>query len=397
MPKSCWLVLAWLLAPAAPLLALGPEGPIEEVSLSEENFFDLLSYQYPAQWDREFHAHPSGLRATVGSLSQERFYQHQELVLDQPLGDQVGFGYRYLENSLYYSATPTQQAYFRFGQPWHLDLVGFPAAAKKDGDLGWAFGYGLRHRGFYFRASRLYENLLYNQKNRSPGLAEVTDQSVNNPVTDRLEVTWQGGGDWYLNGDWSHQATASHRWNQGALETRRSGTQYQGRVEWGTERVWGLRVLGERVFKEEWALSSRRQDLGYRWEELYTRWPVAPDWELTLGGQQGRFWDQVGADDPLSRFSSDLASRQVYGQALVTQKEGLQWLLALQGGRAELTQRYPFSRDDQDLRGVQLKASLGAVFFEADHWRLYLNSTWDLDLIIGRQWDGGNLQLMLFF
>jgi len=116
-----------------------------------------------------------------------------------------------------------------------------------------------------------------------------------------------------------------------------------------------------------------------------------------LGGQQGRFWDQVGADDPLSRFSSDLASRQVYGQALVTQKEGLQWLLALQGGRAELTQRYPFSRDDQDLRGVQLKASLGAVFFEADHWRLYLNSTWDLDLIIGRQWDGGNLQLMLFF
>src|SRR3989339_581879 len=165
MPKSCWLVLAWLLAPAAPLLALGPEGPIEEVSLSEENFFDLLSYQYPAQWDREFHAHPSGLRATVGSLSQERFY-------------------RYQENSLYYSATPTQQAYFRFGQPWHLDLVGFPAAAKKDGDLGWAFGYGLRHRGFYFRASRLYENLLYNQKNRSPGLAEVTDQSVNNPVTD---------------------------------------------------------------------------------------------------------------------------------------------------------------------------------------------------------------------
>ena len=397
MPKSCWLALAGLLFFATPLLALGPEGAIEEVSLFEENFFDLLSYQYPAQWEKEFSRHPLGMRATVGSLSQERFYQHQELVLDQPLGDQVGFGYRYLENSLYYDSPPFQQAYFRFGQPWRLDLIGFSAAAKKNGDLGWAIGYGLRHQGLYLRASRLYENLLYNQKNRSPGLAEVTDQAIQSPVTDRLEVTWQGEGNWYLNGDWSHQATSRHSWNRGALETRRSGTQYQGRIEWGREWVWGLHLKGERVFKEELADSSRNQDLGYRWEELYTRWPVVPNWELTLGGQQGRFWDQVDADERLSRFSSDLSSRQLYAQALVNSKEGLQWFLALQGGQAALTQRYPFSRDDKDLLGQQQKASLGAVFFEAERWRLYLNSTWDLDLIVGRQWDGGNLQLVMFF
>jgi hypothetical protein len=46
---------------------------------------------------------------------------------------------------------------------------------------------------------------------------------------------------------------------------------------------------------------------------------------------------------------------------------------------------------------VELKAGVGVVLQEAGSYRAFFNTTWDLDIFVHRQWDGGNVQLQWLF
>jgi hypothetical protein len=59
---------------------------------------------------------------------------------------------------------------------------------------------------------------------------------------------------------------------------------------------------------------------------------------------------------------------------------------------------YDYTRtgDDND-SGYKLKAGLGVIFFKTDRINFLVLSTWAVDSIAEGQWDGGNMQLQLFY
>ncbi|MDT8446708.1 MAG: hypothetical protein RRB13_07415 [bacterium] len=396
-----WILLfLFLLALPSPGSAYFDEDwEIKPHYLAEEAFFDLLAYQYPADWEQRFTAQRNGLRSTVGSISMEDFYQHLEVHLAQDLGSDLDFGYHYEETSLYKPTRPSQEAYLAWGRPWRFDLLGFPSQDKSQGDLGWAVGYGRRHETKYFRASRLYQNALYNEKRKTDEVSAVLDEAVVTPVTDRVEWVWREEGGYFLAGEaiWEHRA--EHRWLEPELTRSHQAQKLRLRGEWGGEQALGIKAISDRQRRTQVSAEQERtaQDLGFYWLEAYGRTTLLEKLQIQLGSQRGRFENQITADRAADRYQNKLDSAQLYGQIRYRSSAHSEWFTSLQAGPSHLVKRFDDSNNDIDSQTTQLKASLGYLLSKLDRWQLYLNSTWDLDVIHYRQWDGGNLMVQMFF
>jgi len=91
-----------------------------------------------------------------------------------------------------------------------------------------------------------------------------------------------------------------------------------------------------------------------------------------------------------------LKSDQIYSKWQWYLNDHSNALYALQAGSFHL-----YKKQDRiielDDKGIQIKATIGYIYHKKDKYQLVINSTWDLDLIQDRQWDGGNVLFIFYF
>ena len=131
--------------------------------LEQENFLDWRAYQDLIQWRYAWYEARNGLKINVGSLSQERFYWHEDIRFQIDFHEAVTFLYE-LKQDEFYRATPVyQEAEFRFGRDVAFGMIGFAPHEKRYHNLGAAFEYGRRASLKYVRLSCLRMHSGFNE------------------------------------------------------------------------------------------------------------------------------------------------------------------------------------------------------------------------------------------
>lgn len=149
------------------------------------------------------------------------------------------------------------------------------------------------------------------------------------------------------------------------------------------------------VTAEEPAL---QQELTWGWLDVLVSGRLAPEDRLTVGWMGALFRNHIRASSSEAAFRHRLSSEQVYGFWQHDHSSWVQMVYALQAGPVHLAQddgAEPDVRIREDR--YEFKAGVGVVLHEQYRYRFFFNSTWDLDIVDKRQWDGGNVQLQLFF
>jgi len=370
--------------------------------LGTENFFDLKAYQPPLSWQREWNQSPSGMMATVGSLSMERFYIFQQLRLSQPIVHNLGINYEYLEDSIYKPSPAFQEASFWYGAPWNAAIIGFPAHNKRLGHMGAALGYGQRGQPLYFRASRLSQNALYNEKNVPDYAHQVEDKYVTTPVAYRVELSWVLESIVSIQLDYSKDQSSELEIIEPKIAKTHRGSKVDLFAEWGDPResTWGVVVKQKRDLKGHRYRRDPRlnedQIIHFQWSEFFHQLVWAEDSTLTIGVQQGDFSSNRSQGDFENDFNHHLKTTQAFGKLQLPNDSSSEFLFSLQAGKIKKQVQEAFNEAEKE-NSVQVKGSAGLILFVQDQYRVYLNSTWDLDTFSGRQWDGGNLMVQFLF
>jgi hypothetical protein len=145
-------------------------------------------------------------------------------------------------------------------------------------------------------------------------------------------------------------------------------------------------------------VASLNQTLLLRWWDFYGGTHLGAGDFLTFGYLDASFANKIGSTDSVSRFRTELTTRLVYSTWETSPASWLHGLFGLYAGNAHSTTREGIEpAQSGNENHTQLKASAGLILEEASKYRFLFNSTWDLDLIDQRAWDGGNVQVQLFF
>ncbi|OGG96194.1 MAG: hypothetical protein A2527_04660 [Candidatus Lambdaproteobacteria bacterium RIFOXYD2_FULL_50_16] len=365
--------------------------------LQLENFLDIKAYQPPIQWERDYWAADAGFSGSVGSLSMERFYLKYDLKLDQELSETTGFSYRYQEEQIYESNPAQQEFGFRLGSSWRFDLYGRPAHDKRFGGLGLGFGYGKPQGPQYVRLGRLYQNPLYNQKSTPSDDGPITSEAVETPTEDRF-LGHSFGPNHFIWFDFSLMRPSQLRQLDSGRTYFHQGFKAQGRAEGGRELVWGFwgRLEEQRRREQQSGNPAQSQKIELGWADIYLRQTWGP-LNLTLGAQRATFRNHIEAEDLAEQYLHHLETDLVYTHLEWAQTPGSTWILGLISGPAWTQKQFAEVFKNSEEQSQQTKANIGLVLHQSNRWRLYFNTSWDLDHPYPRPWDGGNLMAELLF
>lgn len=377
---------------------------IEKHTLDEENFLDWKAYQHPFPWRYDLYTAPNYFRGTVGSLSQKQFYFFEQIRLEKDLGKYGTVLYFEEEDSFFRAEPIYREVELRLGRGVYASVLGFPRAEKINGHQGYALAYGERTDWTWLRVTHLDQFRLFNQENTGAARFDVE------PELNRLDARAFPGERVFFQVELrDERPTVLRTPSDDSAESRREF--YEGRkgeavldVHWSADVVTGLHVRRqiEKRRREPFGVSTvtpARQTLELTWADLYAAVTLAGGSVIEAGVYHGAFRNDIAADAPAERFDHHLLTDAAYGVWTYPYSDWWQWVFSFQAGEADLVERDgalpPTSHVDE--RSGQLKAGVGFVMQEAESYRFLFNTTWDLDIIDQRQWDGGNVQLIFLF
>lgn len=379
---------------------------IEPHFLEEENFLDWKAYQNPTSWRYAWYTTRNGFSGTVGSLSQKRFLFAQEIKLDVDVGRHGTFSYFQSEDSFFRPDPIFQQVEFRLGERIYGSILGFPAHDKRLIEVGFAVGYGRRYEWEYVRYSHLDQGRYYNEKNPDDNRYQQT------PTLDRIELRRFFNERVFVQVDIKWERKARFEEFDPEMQRRYEGLEADITVDWWRGETQGL--PGERLIGATWSidrekrkqrpalpsadLPDQRQSLELSQLDIYFGTILAETDFLTLGYLDSRFRNRIRSSFEEAGFRNDLDTSQGYAVWEHDRREWLSWIFTLQAGPADFSIREGTDETKAESKeSLQIKAGVGVVLTEADHYRFFFNTTWDFDLITIRQWDGGNVQIHLYF
>ncbi len=144
------------------------EPSLQAIDLNLESFIDINSYQFRRSEEIKWYDVENGLRIAAGSLETNLLYLSTDLRLKQEITPNVNVRLNLADEEFYESrdfprplleleVTPTPL-------PLSLSLIGTPAYAKREADLGVAASIGQRPWNF-FRVAWLSSDHYFNEKN----------------------------------------------------------------------------------------------------------------------------------------------------------------------------------------------------------------------------------------
>lgn len=169
--KRCWsvlfvfLILSW----SGQILASWDGEPsLDEIEFNLESFIDINSYQFRPSEEIHWYGVENGLRVAAGSLETNRLYLMTDLRLKQVIVPSLT-ARMWLADEELYEPREFPRPLFELelkptSLPVSLSLIGTPAYAKREADLGLAATLGSRPWNF-FRIAWLSSDHYFNDKN----------------------------------------------------------------------------------------------------------------------------------------------------------------------------------------------------------------------------------------
>ena len=377
---------------------------IERHYLAEENFFDWKAYREPVNWRYDWYETANGMRTATGSISMDRFYFEHEIRLEADLGKFATFLYEQRQESLFGNDPIYREAEFRFGRKYYYSFIGFPHHEKRYANIGHALSWGERDTLKYVRFSRLNQFAVYNEKNDGDDKRAGNDRYVTTPVLYRLEAKYPLFEKLFAKLDYRNETETLFQSDEEDREKRYEGADIRLVADWHLSKssFLGLSLRRDRERRElrplsgSGDLSSDSQVLEFDTSDLYWFFPIFEKDFLTVGYLDGRFANDIGSDETQIRYDFHLSSRQLYSKWQHWLSDGMTVLYGLQMGDYKIYKKKGGILD-QDDKGVQIKATVGLIIYREERLRFQLVSTWDLDIVEERAWDGGNVTLQLRF
>ncbi|MCP4752773.1 MAG: hypothetical protein GY866_17950 [Proteobacteria bacterium] len=378
---------------------------IERHFLDLENFLDWKAYQMPISWRYEWYQAKNAMRASIGSISMYRFFNNIEIRLEKDIGEYFTVFYEQKEDSFYGTDPFYHQAEFRFGKGVYASVIGFPQHEKKYGNMGYALSYGKRREKDYIQISTLNQFTMYNEKNANTDKNSVSDKYIQIPVVNRLDMQAFFGHKLFVKLDYKRINKARFEIFEPKQIKEFHGTEYELTLDWHEDNTWilGVTTKGEREFRSHSPesaftdLPDMEQDLLLKWTDIYYNMRIGADDVITVGILDGLFENEIESSFAEHRYDCRFTAVQAYGLWEHDRSDWFQWLFSLQAGPAKLFRDYPTIEETVDDQTLEMKAGIGLVLREEGHYRFFVNTTWDLDIFITRQWDGGNVQLQMYF
>ncbi len=373
--------------------------------LETENFLDWKAYQHPSAWRTELATARNYFDGTAGSLSQRKFYLFEEIRLEKTLGRYASVHYFQQQDAFFRPDPSTQEIELRLGRGVYASLLGFPSHEKTDTHVGYALAWGQRSEGRYLRYTHINLFRLYNEEN--VGLQRY----VQGPVLDRLEARTVLAERVTLQLQWREERPTERITPDPANPAQGTREGYQGRkwdglvdVRWSPALSTGLFARSLREWRTQGPLSpadappSAAQALQWGYADFYAVVTLPTGDVLESGAYRGVYRNTIGADAASERLLHHLFTDAVYGLWTHRRSDWFQWLFSLQAGRAALATTDGASPNPPvDQRSTQIKGGVGVLLQEQGSYRIFFNSTWDLDIFTHRQWDGGNVQVLFLF
>ena len=372
--------------------------------LTQESFLHRRSYLAPLD-QRAFNSKQKNYsRSSTGSLSNSQFYFSHQLQLIKELGRYASLYYQQEDNSFVYARPIAQEAGLRLFPRFHFNIFGFPSASKTSASQGVGIGYGEPYQPIFFESGILTELLLFNVENRQSLL--ITPQPRKTHLRGHLQTK-----SWWLEGKFEQQRHTTLLDLGESWQRSHEGWRGQFELDWRSSSDWlvggtwegFLEHRSEQNVRNVASDRLRRQQMHLRIGDIYLGHiePKGDVWELGLS--QGVFSNLIhrranldAEENVYFDYTHKADQRYVVFKKQVS--PGIQWLFSLFSGDV-LTRQYladsstPKSEKPTD----EIKLGVGTLLIKADSHRLLFNTTWDLDLQEGRQWDGGNIQLEMFF
>jgi len=378
---------------------------IERFELDDENFLDWKAYQLPRRWHYESYTAPNRFQSSVGSISLSRFYFFHQIDLEADLGPYLSFLYHQDEEAFFRSDSIYQEVELRAGSDVYGSILGWVEGDKRFDNIGFAASYGKRTDWNYLRLSRVNQFQLYNQKN-AEGEKEALHYDET-PVVVRFEARaiWQDR--LFIQADLRRDQPARFSDQGNGVKNGFEGRRGELTIEWWAEgRQWlagATASLDEEkrrqsLLSTEGTVPELSQSLLLRWWDCYGSLQTVDSGVLTFGYLDALFENRISSPDSASRFTTELTTQLVYATWESHPSDWVHGLYGVYAGDAEsITRKGDSGTRKGNEDRTQVKASAGLVLQEQGRYRFLFNSTWDLDLIEERAWDGGNVQVQLFF
>lgn len=395
-----WGLLLALLLPVSAWAQFNGSFAMERHFLDAENFLDWRAYLPPPSWRWEIYHRPNRLEGFVGSISEERFYQALEIRLEKELGRHVAVLYRQRDESLFRPDPLYQEVELRLGAgPWFVSVLGFPRHEKVNGAQGAALAWGRRTDEVYAQYAVLEQYALYNQEHSGP------ERFSPAPVLHRIEARYAEPGAFLAEAALRWEAPARLSLPEENLTLTYSGNKVDASSVWFVSQglalgAWGGANTERRAQVRTAAAAAKpesRQRLEWSWWEVYATWNARGD-DVTVAVNDALLINRIESGQSQERFRHRLRTTQLYGLWERPGGAWFRWMFTLQAGGVFLFQE-PSTHASRGSDGytVQLKAGAGFALIRESDYRLWFHTTWDGDAFARRQWDGGNLQLQLFF
>ncbi len=365
---------------------------------NKENMFDWKAYQLPLSWQRQWYSVKNGFQATAGSLSQELFYFKHDIKLQGDLHKYFSFIFTQEREEFYKSEPIYQQIEARFGNRYYVSVLGFPFYEKKYDNLGLAISYNEPYSMQHVKLTWLNQMATYNDKNRKDDRNEATDELDRNPVLFKLDTRYRLFNKIDLFLDLQQELESVMFDHSDGLEKSYHGHHYHAAMHWhfNAGRLLGFALQKRLEARTQRPLAIGGQELVDQEIHLYSldffgSVRFESD-EITLGYLYREFKNTIDALDPDQNYRMRLESNQIYAKWQSGLNPWMKMFYSLQSGPYD----YERTGDDDD-DGYKLKAGLGVTFFKTDRINFLVLTTWAVDSISEGQWDGGNMQLQLFF
>lgn len=378
---------------------------IERHYLDLENFLDWKAYQPPIDWRYEWSVSPNGLFASVGSISMYEFYYLNEIRFGFPIGSYTTFYFQQFEESFYSKEPVYQEVEFRFGKQYGISIIGNPPHDKKYGHQGYALSYGYRHTNNNIRVSLLDQYFLYNEKNANTEKNSKDETYIQTPTLKRLQAQYYWDNRIFLQVDVKQVTTAELEKEDPLINRQFYSNSAKVTLDWKSSHEWliGVMLFSNQEFREQTPetisqdLPDLKQNLSLNWLDFYYNSQLDETNKLTLGTLFSGFKNEISSSLEEHDYICDLTTLQAYSIWQLRKSDWFHWRFSLQAGQAEIEKDYIGIDESLDEKNLEMKAGVGIIMQEEENYRLFINTTWDLDIFTTRQWDGGNIQLQKVF
>ncbi len=396
--STLWMILMHAGAVAA---AWDGSTSLHDINLKPENFLDINSFQFRPSEEIRWYGVENGWRIAGGSLESNRAYLKTDLRLKQLITPSLSARLYWADNEFYEPrqvARPLLELELRpSAWPLSFSLLGAPAYAKPEADLGLAITLGMRPWD-YVRVAWLSPDHYYNSKNdfdrsyylRNPSQLTV-DAAHKWDERYKLRLLWQDNSplEFVLDDQISVFAYENRNY-QGSFDYQRD-----------TSQTFGIAMHGfDTKQSSDAAGTFRSQDIRYYSVNSYWIRSMGLDKEWTIGIRHDAF--RNAERTPLvsaTEYDYVLETTQLYSTYYVPFASQQAWDLGLYLGHSSERRSYLDASIDRSRENYfEAKLRTGwEVFSSGRGSALTLALSWNLDNLVDDTFDGGSVRFRAAF